>query len=447
MEALAEIGQSGFSSLVNLLFGTFVFFGGLALLLIAIACHRMGIEGYRRMAWFALLSLFGGLWTFFDPVSILPFLPYPEVIYTISALTEHGIAIAFVGYLRTCAGPRGVQFCSVLLGLEALMVLVQVISHVAGGWTMFQFTDISVGIQIVCLLLLIIVFVLDSRTSGGSSADYRALLVFAPFAVGIILAAVVYFLNNNDGDWFGVGFVATLIAQVGFVMSYIKKQADEAARAQELERELAQSKITLMISQIQPHFLYNALNTIQYLCEDKPQVAAETTNRLAKYLRGIVDSVATDVLVPITRDLQHLENFLVIVSLRFPHIEVVFDVKDTDFTVPPLTLQPLVENAIRHGLGPKGHKGLVSISIWEEASIHHIKISDNGVGFDRSAVLDDGRSHIGLKNTEQRLAWMCQGTLEVKSSPQEGTTIHIRIPKKIAGTQDRKRVPQEKKDE
>ena len=102
--------------------------------------------------------------------------------------------------------------------------------------------------------------------------------------------------------------------------------------------------------------------------------------------------------------------------------------------MPPLTVQPLVENAVNHGISDLPEGGCVTVSAWEEAEHYEVRVSDNGVGFDPTAQPADGRSHIGISNVRSRLSLMCHGTLEILSAPGRGTTAVIRIPK--GGTPD-----------
>ena len=113
--------------------------------------------------------------------------------------------------------------------------------------------------------------------------------------------------------------------------------------------------------------------------------------------------------------------------IRFPNISIEYDIKDMDCRIPPLTVQPLVENAVRHGVR-SNEKGMIRISSYLEGSTHFIVIEDNGTGFDESAAAAAGGSHIGISNVRSRLEQMCGGTMEIESRPGEGTRIVLRIP-------------------
>lgn len=198
----------------------------------------------------------------------------------------------------------------------------------------------------------------------------------------------------------------------------------------ETERELSESRISIMLSQIQPHFLYNALTTIKHLCKKQDPRAEQVVASFAKYLRGNMDSLTNRKPIPFTNELMHLENYLAIERLRFPNIQFVYGIEVSDFLIPALTVQPIVENAIRYGVTQKrGGTGTISISTREDQSAWYVVIEDNGIGFNPMSVKYDGRSHIGISNTRQRVAAMCGGTLCIESIPGTGTTVKITLPK------------------
>ena len=113
--------------------------------------------------------------------------------------------------------------------------------------------------------------------------------------------------------------------------------------------------------------------------------------------------------------------------IRFPNVRVDYGVTDVDFSVPALTVQPLVENAIRHGVRIR-KEGIVTVSSRRTELCHEIVISDNGKGFDTDLLKTADGTHIGVRNVRERLERMCGGTLAVESVIGEGTTVTIRIP-------------------
>ena len=176
--------------------------------------------------------------------------------------------------------------------------------------------------------------------------------------------------------------------------------------------------------------MYNALSSIAMLCKIKPDTAYEATVKFSDYLRGNMDSLKQTAPVPFKKELEHLEKYLYIEKLRFgKKLNIEYDIQADSFEIPLLSVQPLVENAVKHGVGMKEDGGTVTIATKETDDSFEIVISDDGVGFDVNEVKDDGRSHVGMENTKRRLKDMCGADIEITSVIGEGTTARIIIPK------------------
>ncbi|MCL1941456.1 MAG: histidine kinase, partial [Synergistaceae bacterium] len=220
----------------------------------------------------------------------------------------------------------------------------------------------------------------------------------------------------------------------------INEKKTNQEKISELENELLQNQISIMLSQIRPHFLYNALVAIQELCHIDPETASEAVGEFSNYLRGNLDSLSIKNTIPFEKELRHVETYLSLERKRFGEkLSVAYDVRARDFYLPALTLQPIVENAVRHGVTKREEGGSVKISTDEGETDSVITVTDDGVGFDTgsSHVVKRGekilheRLHVGIENVRSRLYSMCGGTLSVESSPGAGTTAVITIPKII----------------
>ena len=199
----------------------------------------------------------------------------------------------------------------------------------------------------------------------------------------------------------------------------------------ENERELMQSQMSLAISQIQPHFLYNTLSTIAELCRKDSAMAEEVTNRFALYLRGNLEHMGDSFPVEFSKELKHVQTYLWIEKIRFQEeLQVVYDIQTEDFIIPALTVQPLVENAVKHGM--MGSENVCTITIRTKCVErgYQVIIEDDGCGFDPEQVKNDGRKHIGIESVRNRLRFMVGGILTVRSVIGKGTTVIIEIPGK-----------------
>ena len=189
----------------------------------------------------------------------------------------------------------------------------------------------------------------------------------------------------------------------------------------------AEQKIRIMVSQIQPHFLFNTIATFRALCKSDPDKAADVAEKFGQYLRKNLDSLDSQTLIPFKKELEHTKVYADIEKVRFENVRVEYDIKDTDFDLPPLTVQPMVENAIRHGVRIR-KDGIVSVSTVFSDNCHKIIISDNGIGFNEENIDYSEGTHIGIKNVRERIEKICGGTLDIQSVKDHGTTITISIP-------------------
>ena len=243
------------------------------------------------------------------------------------------------------------------------------------------------------------------------------------FAVFLVAASVVldYTIVYYDEP---VTFL-TIAVVISSILYYIWLHLQFV---REHENDLkAQQRIQIMKTQIQPHFLYNTLMTIQALCLKDPEQAYEITGKFGLYLRQNLRTLDQSDLIPLRKELEHTKIYAEIEKMRFPNINVEYDITDDDFLLPPLTIQPIVENAIRHGVRIR-EPGIVKISTRNKQHYHEIEISDNGIGFHVQKAGFDEKNHIGISNVRERIEKMCAGTLTIDSKESIGTTVVIRIP-------------------
>ena len=203
------------------------------------------------------------------------------------------------------------------------------------------------------------------------------------------------------------------------------------------EKEQIKLQFAATISQIQPHFVYNSLSVIAALCEEDPKLAAEAANTFSDYLRENIDFAGKDKPVTFAEELKHIKTYIWLEQLRFPNkLKVEYDIKCTDFYIPALSVQPLVENAVKHGICKTRSGGTVTISSYEDQCFYTITVSDDGVGFDPSKTINDGKQHVGIENARFRIREMSDGHLNIQSEPGKGTKVTIKLPKRKTDYED-----------
>lgn len=207
-------------------------------------------------------------------------------------------------------------------------------------------------------------------------------------------------------------------------------------KMKEAMQEAIQMETYFLQSQIQPHFLYNSLSIIVSLCYSDPERAGQLLGELSHYLRQSFDMNPKQSLISLKKELSHVKSYVTLEKARFgDRLDVQMDISQDvlSYPVPALIIQPLVENAIRHGLLKKRVGGTVSIEAQEVDRTLQIIIRDNGVGMSDekvSAFFDNTTQsgHVGLKNVHKRLMNEYGQGLQITSKEGEGTTIHIQIP-------------------
>lgn len=196
------------------------------------------------------------------------------------------------------------------------------------------------------------------------------------------------------------------------------------------QTELEKTRTEIMMYQIQPHFIYNTLNAIYALCDVSVDTAKETIADFADYLRNSLRHLKGGDLVYFDQELAHVRNYLKIEKLRFDDaLNIKYDIEASDFKLPPLALQTIVENAVSHGIEKKEGGGTVCISTRHTDSGYTVTVQDSGPGYDSSST----GSHIGLENTAYRLKHLCNADLDINYEEGSGTTVTISIPAQEKG--------------
>lgn len=229
------------------------------------------------------------------------------------------------------------------------------------------------------------------------------------------------------------GIAATSVSLlVSLVVVYNNVYIQRSIMLVQQDKELTQSRVNMMVSQIQPHFLYNTLTSIANICEKDPKTARNAIVDFSDYLRVNLDSLKRSRPVPFEQELEHCRTYLRFEKMRFEEdLNIEYDIRALDFEVPILSIQPLLENAVKHGICNRRNGGTVWLRTYEIQGMYYIEVEDDGVGFDVNArPHNDAREHIGLENVEYRISEMCHGIMHVHSVLGEGTKITIMIPKK-----------------
>jgi len=247
-------------------------------------------------------------------------------------------------------------------------------------------------------------------------------------AVAVLFCAMPAFALILQYFFYGISFI-NIFDTISIMVFFFLHTTLREREIREKTATIREMQGSIWKSQIQPHFIFNSLTVIQNLISKDPEEASEAVTDFSQFLRGSMDAINSSNLIPFKDEMRTTMGYLSMEKRRFVgKLTVTTDIKDTDFKVPPLSIQPLAENAVRHGIRGSNRPGTLLISTRLEDGFHIVEIKDNGAGFDTENIYFKPGSHIGVANVRGRIESLCGGTLDLKSRPGKGTIATIRIP-------------------
>ena len=218
----------------------------------------------------------------------------------------------------------------------------------------------------------------------------------------------------------------TSLAALFMFVFLLTDQVEHSFRQQ---REIAHERSRVMVLQMRPHFIYNTMMSIYYLCKQDPDLAQRVTLDFTTYLRKNFTAIANEDLIPFSEELEHTRAYLAVEQAQFnDSLFIDYDTPHLDFLLPPLTLQPIVENAVKHGMDPDSEPLHIVIRTGRTESGSEIIVENDGADFEPA---DDSEPHIALKNIQQRLEMMCRGKMTITPRKEGGTVVKVTIPEAV----------------
>ena len=282
--------------------------------------------------------------------------------------------------------------------------------------------------MIVCIVGLYVA-VLAIKGRSREAVLYLAGTLF--IVAGAINDALVFLQWIDTGYRLVVGLAAfTIIQSFIMAMQYTRFINEK----KQLYEKLHETDLAFMQAQIKPHFIYNALSAISHMTGTEPQKAKELLLDFSDYLRGCFDFSNTSGLTTLEKEMDVVKAYLSIEKARFQdRLNVEYEMEENPYVlIPVLCIQPIVENAVRHGIMPRAEGGTVKIKVWSENGDTHIRVEDDGVGMSEEKtrnIFSDMTSSMGLKNINGRLKLKFGTEMKLTSRVNEGTAVEIIVPK------------------
>ena len=342
------------------------------------------------------------------------------------------LAIALTHFLKTTKVVGTIT--TVVLGMiDAVFLVLPIATDMLFYDTWLYWVAAQILVNIILIGCQIIEFF--AIKEKGRFLHIGSILPLISFIVDVVMIDLGFWNNAMSSKYV---FVVFFIAAMVVVLRIIPNSINAVTKAKELETEkialnaqLTESRVSTMMSQIRPHFIYNTLGSIEQLCIIDPKKAGDLVHNFAKYLRGNFGELDNPKPILMSQEMEHVHHYISIENVRFPDMTFSFEMNSGDFHIPALTIQPIVENAIKHGLMKLQKGGTIRVVSYENDTHYCVSVEDDGVGFDTSVLLDE-RKHVGIRNIRARLEVMVNGTLQIESTEGVGTKVSIQIPKEVA---------------
>ena len=404
--------------LVCILSSTAIIMGLLLILLSLI----IGLDAYgrRKVFYLGAIAVTAGIWKL-SGQSILPLIfdyyGRQKLLWYIGSMAYMLMLVLSLRLLDVLHGEENnliSRLCTIIAAASMLIILILQIL----GLVDLHDATIPFGIC-VSILHLITLF----QKPGKSE-----LLWLIPTFVTFGIDGLFLFKTGSIRDM-PLLIIWIILNLIGRGFWYLKKSVLHERQLLKQEEELRYARMQTMINEIRPHFIFNTLSSISMLCDTDPQRAMEITANFNNYLQASFTAIAKKEPVPFETELAHTKAYLnVEKALYIDKLTVDYDTEYTDFCLPPLTLQPIVENSVKHGIKQTHEPEHIVIRTRKASGGAEVIVEDNGPGITTDSA--DSSGHVGLKNVTERLKIMCGGNISIGVRPGGGSvvTIHVNCP-------------------
>lgn len=406
--------------------------------LLAVTALGLGISfvmpdtGHRNRRFFVALFAIQMLYMFAVTADLIVYSnPSMATAEKIAAFFEYLILSMtmplFTGYLLHCCGEswrKSVLFRAVIVLWGVYLILLVIAQFTTAFYYVTPDNRYCLGpwhslllLPIVAIMFLNLAGVVRRRRSLKGKYFAAFMLHLVPMTAAGAVNTVVY-----SELFLAIGLTFSTLSMFGVIL------CDQIDRSMRQQWKIAHQRASIMVLQMRPHFIYNTMMSIYYLCEQAPKKAQQVTMDFTAYLRKNFTAIASEAPIPFSDELEHTRAYLAVEQALFEdNLFVSYDTPHTCFRVPPLTLQPIVENAVKHGMDPDSGPLRISIQTRATDAGSEIIVEDNGHGFTLAA---ESEPHIALTNIRTRLELLCGGKLTVAPRQEGGTMVTVTIPER-----------------
>lgn len=339
--------------------------------------------------------------------------------------------VFFVGTMLSCAlfliHAYQIPFKNVQRNVSIIILFVIIASFIVTYF--FHFELISRILTMVCFLFLLIY--ISTYVSNTKKYDFAFLatytIVYLLFNVQII--EIISRLSNGKIICSGMNSIVSLLITFVYILIYLNYTVNVSRKAyekEEFEKRLKELQTNVLNHQIDPHYIFNSLNTIKILYEDSHDLGVKALNLFSSNLRDYVAAADSDI-VTLDVELKNVNNYIELENLKHhkPY-QIIYNITGSDFLVPYFSLQPLVENIVKYSKINEKEYGHIIISAEEDDESYNLTIEDNGEGFDINNIK---KTSYGINNSRERFRLFFNASFNIESSVEKGTKIVIKIPK------------------
>lgn len=388
----------------------------------------------KSMIFILLSGLFVGLWLFGDSKLITV---YASGFFTnqLKYVSLMVFILLFSLYLRKISVLKYQKIFDIITVISVVNICVQCIFYLANISDYVIFSPLS----LIIILIQFLFYVLNcyskikNRTKEGKlklRTIFEFIVVIALFIATLANIILNHIANYNLNNVLGILFlVLIIIVYIKNIISILNKAVESTL----YKERFKEAQNYLIQSQMKPHFIFNTLAAIRTLIVSSPKTAYEMTTNFSKYLRANINKIGPGEKVTFAQELDHIKAYLAIELERFKNrLNVEYDIECDDFLIPPLSIEPLVENAVKHGVCKKVKGGTVKISSKEYEDRYVVIVEDDGVGFDVDILDSDTKAgSVGLKYIIIRLKELSEADFNIESIKGEGTKATVTIFKKV----------------